>query len=1005
MRTLQILGQGLFLCLLATLGPACSPPAGEEESKPAVRDLPAIGSVIEAEIGGGVQTYRLGLHRGMFAQIEAMQRGVDVSLVPRLGNGAALPEIDSPNGMRGPERAFLLGEPGGPVLLEVHGGGPRGRYTLRVLELRPASAADRTRVFAERGFAQAENERRERSADSFRRAEEGFLKALGRFQALGDRSRIADVFNRLGRVRVDLGKFEEARQDYEESYRRFLALGSRREAASTLDGLGNSYWLLGDTGRAIVCHERALAIHTDLGDPATQAVSLNNLGQDWDLRGESQNALTSYNRAIELWRALGDQRLGGALANRGRLYLESGDLELAQSDLVAAQPYLEKAPGAARELAGILIDLAEAGFSRGEDIQRLLVRALGLTRRSGDRRSEAVVLNLIGRVAARRGQLAQAAGYHRQALLLFQGLAARREVAATRVLLGKVDLLAGRCGLSITEFARARSEFEAVRDPAGQAAALLGRSRALRCLEDLPGAEREVERVLRRIESLSDKVGGGGLRASLLAGWREAYELAIDLAMSRHARQPQVGHERRAFLLSERARARRLIEGLAERSPGSDCESPPPGGGPSPLERTLTALSRRVSWLGMTGAPESVRRQAATEFERLLAKREALEDRCWRQSLGKTLPEWRRQQRLDAAALDRLLEPGTVLVEFSLGKERSFAWWIRRGAIETVRLPRRDQIEPIARRLRGLIGAGNPVMSRELIARDLATLGGTLLAPLRHQAQVRRLLIVPDGDLFLVPYSALPVHNGEALVERAEIAVLPSVASLLAIRRSTSRRPKPKLELGVLAGPPASRVWDPLPYALSEADAIRRLVPRARRIAATGAAASRGIFFLWPFQRVRLLHFATHAWFDGEHPSLSGLLLAEQNGRDELLQAYEIQRLRLAADLVVLSACETGHGGREVRGEGLVGLAQSFLVAGAGSTVASLWQVHDQATEKMMVLFYTGLLRDGLSPAAALRRAELELRGIDRWRDPYFWAGFLLFGDPDSNKRFSSSDI
>src|SRR6185295_7657518 len=616
--------------------------------------------------------------------------------------------------------------------------------------LRPASAADRTRVFAERGFAQAENERRERSADSFRRAEEGFLKALGRFQALGDRSRIADVFNRLGRVRVDLGKFEEARQDYEESYRRFLALGSRREAASTLDGLGNSYWLLGDTGRAIVCHERALAIHTDLGDPATQAVSLNNLGQDWDLRGESQKALAAYDRAIELWRALGDQRLGVALGNRGRLYLALGDLELAKSDLLASKPYFATKPAAASELASVLVDLAEADFSRGEDVYEPLSQALQLTRGIGDRRGEAIVLNLIGRVAARdgkqaliakdhramfavpeRGNLALAASYHRRALLLFQDLGADREVAATRLLLGQTELSDRRCQVAIRELERARSQFAAVGDPVGEAAALAGRSRALGCLGDLAGAEREVEDVLGRIERLSEKIVGAGLRASLLASWHEAYELAVDLAMSRHALQPQGGHERRAFSWSERARAHRLVEALTQGAPGaSDCEGGSSGGEGDRLARTLAALSRRASSLGTTGAPDEVRRRTETEMQRLLDRRDRLEDQCRKRRLHEAVPEWRTLQRgLGAGGLDRLLEPGTALVEFSLGTKRSFALWLSRGRIETAELPPREKLEPIARQLRQLIAAASPRISRQLIARDLANLGGLLFEP------------------------------------------------------------------------------------------------------------------------------------------------------------------------------------------------------------------------------------------------------------------------------------
>jgi len=999
----------LFGVLLATGHAATTP--GADPTKPggaALVRMPLETGATREEVlaGGGPQTYRFDLPAGVFAQIEVMQRGVDVYLVPREADGRQQPFIDSPNGKKGPERAYLLGNGKGPMYLEVRNGdpgGPPGRYTLRVEAVHPAGPADRSLVQAERDFAQAEGERRERTAISLKQAEAGFLVARERFEALGNPLRVAEVFDRLGRVRLDLGVAEESKVAYREAYRRFWELiqgnaspALQGEAASTLDGLGIAYWMLGDSGRAIVSHEKALAIYRGQGDRPSQAGSLNNLGTDLDLRGETARAVEAYDEAIDIWRPAGDRRVGIAFANRGRLYLTRGDLELAKADLLAARPYFETTQGAARELAALLLELAEAGLDKGEDIQKPVAQALGLTRRFADPRGEAVALNLLGRIAVKHGEFNRAIGFHRRALQIFQGLGANREIAVTNALTGQAELRARRCRAAMDLFAQARAQFSAIDDRPGETSAFLGQARSYHCLGDLPKAERAVEKVLVGIEQLSLDIEGPGLRASLKSRWHESFELAVNLAMLRHAQEPAGGHDRRALALSERARAGRLIESLRDATlEGDACENEISGTQEPRLDQLLNSASHRSIYLAATGAPEAVRSRSALEFERLLEKRERIVDRCRRNKFRQLVPEWRRLAAgLGTAGFDRFLEPGTALIEYSLGSERSFAWWVDEGTIRTAELLSRDRIEPIARRLRGLIGAGRPKTSRESIARDLAALSRLLIEPLPRRNGIRKLLIVPDGDLFLVPFAALPLPGGDdVLVDKFEVAMIPSVAALLAIR--SRPRPKPELTLGILVGPTSSPAWPPLPWAFHEASAIRSLVPRSERIVASGGAANRSNFLRWPFRRTRLLHFATHTWFDGDHPSLSGLLLAEENGRDEWLRAYEIQRFHLSADLVVLSACETGRKvGNEVRGEGLLGLAQSFLVAGAGSVMASLWQVHDEPTGRLMESFYTGLLRDGLRPSAALRRAELDLRSHADWRDPYYWAGFVLFGNP-----------
>ena len=146
----------------------------------------------------------------------------------------------------------------------------------------------------------------------------------------------------------------------------------------------------------------------------------------------------------------------------------------------------------------------------------------------------------------------------------------------------------------------------------------------------------------------------------------------------------------------------------------------------------------------------------------------------------------------------------------------------------------------------------------------------------------------------------------------------------------------------------------------------------------------------------RIVHFATHGFLDSVNPELSGIVLslfdeagAPQSG---FLRAHELYNLKLPVEMIVLSACQTGLG-KEIRGEGLVGLTRGLMYAGAARVVVSLWSVDDDATSDLMGRLYKGMLKDGLRPAAAIRNAQLEVWKQPKWRAPYFWAAFVLQGE------------
>src|SRR5882672_2977105 len=202
------------------------------------------------------------------------------------------------------------------------------------------------------------------------------------------------------------------------------------------------------------------------------------------------------------------------------------------------------------------------------------------------------------------------------------------------------------------------------------------------------------------------------------------------------------------------------------------------------------------------------------------------------------------------------------------------------------------------------------------------------------------------------------------------------------------------LRCEALKGQPAGPIR--LAHAAEEADAILAAAPRGTGMVASGFDASRETAMSSRVGEYRILHFATHGFLNTERPELSGIVLSmvNRNGSktNGFMSLQDIYNLDLSADVVVLSACDTALG-KDVKGEGLVGLTHGFMAAGARSVVSDLWKVDDRATAVLMANFYRAMLEDGLPPAAALRSAKQKIRQEKAWQAPYFWAGFELQGD------------
>ena len=398
------------------------------------------------------------------------------------------------------------------------------------------------------------------------------------------------------------------------------------------------------------------------------------------------------------------------------------------------------------------------------------------------------------------------------------------------------------------------------------------------------------------------------------------------------------------------------------------------------------------------------------------------------------------------AEIQAALSPGYVLLDYWLGETRSFVWAVRREGLSLATLPTQEVIEGQSRQAARALG----VPPGRLTTRDrsISVLARTLFGGIAGRLSGERFVIVPDGELFNVPFAALPIpgpadaapeRTPERLIDRGAVVTLPSASLALEIRDAVARRPaadglfavgdpvfgcpddrlackapavvRPSL-LERLRGWAQARFRPPVPRerdatagelprisrTRSEVEAIARLAGAGEVTERLDFAASRSAVLGSPLESFRILHFATHGLVDPARPARSGLALARRDPKGARLAGDPFFRLgdlagrRLRADLVVLSACDTALG-RQTRGEGPQSLGRAFLAAGAGNALVSLWRVDDSSTEELMVGFYRQLLERGLPAAAALRQSQLAVRSRAEWSDPYYWGAFVLQGD------------
>lgn len=781
----------------------------------------------------------------------------------------------------------------------------------------------------------------------------------------------------LAVVYGDLSEWEKSIDHYEEALTAFRNLKEMtpqnlKMKATLLNNFGYTYALLGDLERATEHYQQALTILENLSEQRTQASTLTNIGYAEFLQGNYPQALEAYNRALTIQKEIGEKR-GEAYTHFYKGYLN-------------------------------------ATTGNPQDALNEYLPALDTLRDQADPQGQASVLNKIGDASAMLARYDDARRAYDEALLLWQFL----------------------------------------EDQRGQALTLAGMARLERKQGKLDKARINIEKSLNLFESLRTNVTSQQLRVSYFASVQDSYNFGIDLFMQMHKQQPSSGYDISALHLVEKARSRSLLETLA--ISGTDFRestSPELLRTERGLQEKIEVKFQRQAAILQSAQNDSSKAQLAElkkELNSLLSGLTEVQEKIRFQSPRYAALTQPRPLTLKEIQ-QQVLDPETTLLEISLGEERSYLWLITQSEIKSFELPKRSVIEASAKEAYRLISTNKALFEDTLKAywKEAANLSQMLLGQAAPYLTGKRLLIVSEGALQYAPFKALPLPGNSAvsssrksitrpvlLIEKFDVLTLPSASVMAVMRRQFAGRKKASKLVAVLADPVFSKedkrfkeIAKNLPprapsneQSSSEAPlpepppTVRSDLHRLEksRVEAEGIASlvePQNIMIKLDFQAkrenakgdalndYRIIHFATHGDIDSRQPDLSKIVLSlvDEEGKiqDGFLRLNDIYNLKLNADLVVLSACETALG-KDVKGEGLLGLTRGFMYAGAARVVASLWKVDDTRTAMLMKRFYENMIKKNMEPSAALHAAQLEMwQGRDN--SPYYWAAFVLQGE------------
>jgi len=854
------------------------------------------------------------------------------------------------------------------------------------------------------------------------------LNVLGRYQesfeydrkgfdlatSIGNKKSVGTTLGNMGVYYANTGNIPEAMKLFLEKLAVMKELDDRAEQVGTLSNIGALYDWQGNVPKSIENYAEALKILEKLDDRPKRGLIMGNMGAAFEKLSDYAKALDYYHQALKIFEDIKDK--GDAAWILGNL----GTIATKLGNDTEALAYFEKALAILQEVGnrkyeGWALGTMGVIYKRMGDPQKsiqFLERALTIAREIGDKRIEVDHLANIGSHYQEAGDYEKSAESLLQALTIAEQIGNKISLTEIHILLGILRRDQKDYGRSIDEYEKALKIAKDIGVPRTIWNSEWGLAVAYGKKEAYSEAIRHYRNALDIVESVRGKLATQEQRTGFLGETIKIYEGLINLLFRSREQGPTVEAVAESYHLAERAKARAFLELLAETK--VDLASAMS----NELEDEEKKLQVRLTDLqGKLLDPEI----KAADKEEVYKELQGIESR-YQEFIGelrRKSPEYAALAYPEPCSLaevqNRVLDRGTYLVEFFLGEDNVYLWVVSRNKVlRALSFPREHEVFKKVEDYQTQIAQRRIDFDFRLGKEIFDVL---MKESLRDVPVSARLIIVPDGLLLRFPFEALvkDIEGGvpRFLLEYYTLCYAPSASVLAELMGRKGQRPAGQVDLLALGNPMIDAEGNsdralleplragarpaPLPFAEDEVSSIGRLYQQKgkRSELLVGDQALEEVLKSSDVGRFKTVHLATHGFIDDRVPALSGLLLAPSrtpDGEDGYLRLNEIFHLKMNADLVVLSACETALG-KEVRGEGMVGLTRAFFYAGARSVVASLWMVNDQSTALLMEDFYGQYLK-GEDASAALRRAKLVLlRGTDsRFRHPFFWAPFVMMG-------------
>ena len=986
------------------------------------------------------QKLKISAVAGESLEIVADKKNADVGLTIFDPNGEKITTSNAPRGFANRETVFFIAAKTGTYLVEIASKSPgifNGEFTINLIGERPANAVDEKRAAAMKSLGEAREilfgaENRLEKADQ---AVAKLREATEIFEKLDDQPDLATAYFQLALIiGNEYGRETEAVDIYEKALNVWRKNNDEADQAIGLTYAAHELRSKGDKRKSLAYYQEALTLNRKNNSKADEAVTLSYLSRLYNDTQKFQEGFEACRASLAITRnndPLTDYHTYSML---GYLYYNTNDparfasnLQISLDRILSVKDYLNPI-----RLAVALDALGYSQFGRKNYAAAIsnLQKAIAISEQVKRPIFSAGFLVDLAVISYELKQFDKSLEYGEKAADLYTRYDLRRRSSALNIV-GKSYAALGNKDRARSILLEALTYFHRENDRFAEAETLFNLAELEKTDAHPAPALDYIHSAVNLSEIIRSGLLGENSRSAYLGRLKSYYELEIEILVELDEQQPNQGFSELAWQQNEKIRARSLLENFLEN--GLDLDSIAP--------REFYSKERKL--LETIAAAEQKRNQVEKSKNAVALKlaqnelHDALENyQLMQEDVRRQNPRFSSVNYLKNftfADARSLLDPDTAFVEYALGNQQSYVWLIGKNSVKLFKIPAADAVNQAAREFYTALTQRTP-NGEKLSQEKSKQLSRMILQPLAADLKnIRRLVVIADDSLQLVPFAALtvaPDDDFQPLAATMEIAGAPSVSSAVYLREKAAVRPdSPDKLLSVFADPifqadderlGKNRARMPsddatknspkleqtlrdfgvnrltrLPFTGIEAKAIAAFAPRRTHLA-LGANASRQSFLDGGFNNYKILHFATHGFLNQENPDLSGLVLSlydqksqPQNG---FLRAIDLYSLRLNADLVVLSACQTGLG-KEVDGEGIVGLTRGFMFAGASSVVSSLWKVDDAATAELMKRFYRAMLVEDQTPAAALRTAQNELRAIPRWHSPNYWAGFVLNGE------------